>query len=136
MLLLVRGSVAGLSVKEFTIAGRDCVVVEDGVVLQCVFPGGVGGNYSVQVSYDGGLSASSADRLWYAFPVVNRLDGGGVESNTTGMSSITLHGSYFGHAGVARNVSAWAVPPQTQSLEFHASSCQVLFACSLAWLLR
>jgi hypothetical protein len=89
----------------------------------------VGANYTFTVTVDGGTSAASADKLSYAPPVINALDGPGAAGATTsGGAVIFLNGSNFGPVDARTVVAAWASPLANDSLTFPGVNCAVVVA--------
>ncbi len=96
---------------------------------RCTSAAGVGANYTVSVTVDGGASNASADALSYAPPVINSLSGpGALGASAAGGTVIVLNGSNFGPADGATVVQAWAIPSANSSLMFPASDCRVTTA--------
>ena len=106
-----------------------CTIVTPGLVVKCVAPAGVGGNYTWSLTVDGGTSSSTNGQvLSYASPMINNVYGPGLHAPTNGGVMVELVGSNFGAVGVARTVRAWASPSALPpgELLFEAGNCTVV----------
>jgi hypothetical protein len=90
---------------------------------------GIGANYTVVVTVDGGMSSASTDALSYAPPVINSLGGpGATGADTAGGDAILLFGSNFGPVDSGAVVQAWSSPAANGSLVFPGVNCTVVEA--------
>ncbi len=89
--LTYAGGSNGMTQRSYT-AGP-CTIVVPGARIQCGAQPGVGANYSFSVSVDGTTSSPSAERLSYATPVINAVEGpGAVDCPAAGGVPIFLRG--------------------------------------------
>ncbi len=94
--------------------------------IRCISAPGVGANYTLNVTVDGGVSSASSDSISYAPPVINSLSGSGaLGASAAGGAEILLTGSNFGPVDATTVVRAWAIPSVNSSLAFPATSCNV-----------
>ena len=134
---VLTGGLSAVANTPRSLGPLQCTVVVRGIKVQCLSPVGVGGNYSVSVSVDGGWSSPSTDKLYYTNPTVNSVEGPGVLAPTRGALSVTLRGSNFGTVGGyvasagmtttgSNVVQAWARPTSGVPLVFNATNCTVV----------
>ncbi len=83
------GNLAGAAYRSYT--AINCRIRRLNAELSCTSVAGVGGNYRVQVTVDGGSSEWSADRLSYAAPTIVALGGPGAFQGPAKVGSGRLH---------------------------------------------